>query len=239
MALNRPGLRVKYRIMLLAAPAAMLIGSAAQADKQDRAIRECKRSISDAYGVSKFRNVFAEPVGHDRFRVYGKIKARGNRYPFSCRVKRGWVQSYSYAGPHNRYDHDYYEDEHKTRNIAIGVGLAALAAAAIAASSGSQANDTETESPESGSGHDKTKPGHNLDKNHLEDECGEELGGRIRREHDGVHRIAFNQSQIEGNGSRLSGSGYIQWQQHQPSALEFSCSFDSSGRVTDSSYSFY
>jgi len=215
----------------------MMIGSAAQANKEDRAIHECKRSIRDAYGVSNFRNVFAERIGHDRFKVYGKVKSRGNRYPFSCRVKRGWVHSYSYNGPHHGYDND--KDDNTTRNIAIGVGLAALAAAAIAASGSSQPAETGTDSPQPGSDHDNPPYDNDIDKHYLEDECGEELGGRIRREHEGVRRIAFDHSQIEPSGSKLTGSGFIQWQQHQPSALEFSCSFDRSGRVTDSSYSFY
>ncbi len=226
---------MKHRIILLTAGIAMLIGSAAQASKQDQAIHECKQSIRDAYGVSNFRNVFAERIGHNRFRVYGKIRHRGDRYPFSCRVKRGWVQSYNYDGPHRNYDDEYDNDsrndrhDKKARNIAIGVGLAALAAAVIAASNKSQTSkSTESFSYNDG-----------IDKYHLEDECGEKLGGRIRREHEGVRRVEFDHSQIKHNGSKLTGSGHIQWQLEEPSALEFSCSFDRSGRVTDSSYSFY
>lgn len=229
---------MKHSIILLAAGLAMLIGSAAQANNQDRAIQQCKQSIRDAYGVSNFRNVFAERIGHKRFRVYGKIRNRGRSYPFSCGVKRGWVQSYNYDGPHKNYDDEYYYDndsrndrhDKKARNIAIGVGLAALAAAAIAASS---KNQTTSEPAESFSYND------GIDKFHLEDECGEALGGRIRREHDGVRRIEFDHSQIKHNGSKLTGSGHIQWQRDEPSALEFSCSFDRNGRVSDSSYSFY
>jgi hypothetical protein len=223
---------MRHAIILLAAGLTMLISSAAYANKQDRAIHECKQSIRDAYGVSNFRNVFAERIGHNRFRVYGKILNRGRSYPFSCGVKRGRVQSYNYDGPHRKYDDEYYNDsrhDNKARNVAIGVGLAALAAAAIAASSKNQT----TAPAESFSYND------GIDKSHLEDECGEELGGRIRREHDGVRRIEFDHSQIKHNGSQLTGSGHIQWQREEPSALEFSCSFDRNGRVSDSSYSFY
>ncbi len=204
------------------------------ASGEDKAIYECKNSIRNNYNVSDFRNVFADSIGHHRYRVYGKVRARGHRYPFNCTVKRGWVQSYSYDGPYgnrdNRYDRDDKHHSSTGKNIAIGVGLAALAAV-IAANAKKGGTSTSSESAFS---YDK-----HVDKYYLEDECGEALGGRVRREHHGVRKIEIDTSRVTHAGSTLTGKGLIHWQQDQPSDLEFSCQFDNDGSVRDSSYSFY
>lgn len=207
------------------------VSMSALAGGESAAISACKNSIRDNYSVSNFRNVSADKIGHHRFRVYGKVHQRGHRYPFNCSVKRGWVQSYHYDGPYGGWD-DNHKDKNRhsssDKNVAIGVGLAALAVAAIVASSNSK----------KGNGDDITYASH-VDKSFLEDECGESLGGRIRREHHEVNRLEIDHSEAKHSGRTLTGEGLIHWDDGQPSDVDFMCSFDGNGRVIDSSYSFY
>ena len=222
---------MKFNLSIALLLSASVVSMTALAGGEDKAISACKNSIRDNYDVSNFRNVFADKIGHHRFRVYGKVNHRGHRYPFDCSVKRGWVQSYHYDGPYGGRDNDYKDnDRHSSnKNVAIGVGLAALAIAAIVASSNSDKGNSDNDSSYT----------NNVDKQFLEDECGESLGGRIRREHHGVRRLEIDHSQAKHSGRSLSGEGLIHWQNRQPSDVEFSCSFDGSGRVIDSSYSYY
>ena len=156
------------------------------------------------------------------------------------------MQSYYYDGPHGDWDNEwsdggrYYDDEerhHKDkkhdRNVAIGVGLAAVAIAAVAAATKEQKKKQSPSSPDSFSYEE------HVDRPYLEDECGEELGGRIRREHNGVSRIELAQVKVEHEGAMLKGKGIIHWQHKQPSDFSYSCYFDKNGRVMDSAYRYY
>jgi len=214
--------RSRLSVMLVA----LLVSLAGNAQAtEEQAIQACQDRMRSEYDVNKFRNVFAERSGNHKYRVYGKVKIRGDRYPFSCRVKRGDVRSYSYNGPHG--------DRHKNseKNLAIGVGLAALAAAAIIAS-----NKNSNENAGFESAWDTNSP---VDKEYLEDECHDTLASRIRHEHDDVKRVRLNSSQLGHQGRKLTGRGHIRWDYGHPSELEFMCQFDRNGRVIDSYYSYY
>jgi hypothetical protein len=100
----------------------------ATASDLDDAQRLCQDRIREVYGVSKLRDVWAEQIGNNKFKVYGKVKADNQLYPFDCKVKHGQVQSYAYDGPHGRPKDD--DNSKLGTAVAVGAGLAIIAAIA-------------------------------------------------------------------------------------------------------------
>lgn len=203
------------KTLLLAGVAALALGSysTAFANEEDEAVRICERYISDEFGVDKFRNVWAEPKGHHKFKVHGNVKYQHDKHPFDCVVKRGHVKSYHYNGPHPGLagDDDGMSDNAK-KALAVGAGLAIVAALANAAKD---------------KGHGQT---------HMEDDCAEALAHRMRDDHHDSARFSITSSKLDGD--ILSGEGNVKWGHARPNHVEFSCLFQDH-RVDDTNYVLY
>lgn len=106
-------------------------------DKKD-AERDCENRLRDEYGLSDFRHESAEKIEGEShsFRVTGKVKVDGEKYPFSCEVKDRHVTSVSYDGP---------EPEGLGTSEKLAIGAAAAIAAGLIVSQ--LAGDEEDSSP--------------------------------------------------------------------------------------------
>jgi hypothetical protein len=195
---------------------------AASAADLYEAQRLCEDRIRDVYGVSKVRDVWAEQVGNDKFKVYGKVKADNQLYPFDCKVKHGQVQSYAYEGPHGRHKDD--DDSKLGTAVAVGAGLAIVAALAA-----SQSKDGgQSRSPGATFGRSQTA---------LEDDCHDAVEARVRHDQERWARVAFRNSRVSGD--QLSGQANVTYGDRQPHLATFTCYYDDYGRVVDSSYQLY
>ncbi len=217
-------------LLAAAVSLAVLIPSTASASSADQARSLCENKIRDVYGVSDFRHVTEEHLGHHKYMVYGKVKTRGHKYPFSCKWKRGYIKSYSYHGTHGNsysYDrsddrrHDDDDDSDLGKILAVGAGLAIVAALAS----------------HSGDDDDHRKSSLQMDKSFLEDDCQDELQSRIRDEHQSGARVHIKNSRVDGHD--LKGDANVRYPHGYPHHATFTCHFDHNGRVKDSSYHLY
>ena len=195
---------------------------AASATGLYEAQRLCEDRIRDVYGVSKLRDVWAEQVGNDKFKVYGKVKADNQLYPFDCKVKHGQVQSYAYEGPHGRHKDD--DDSKLGTAVAVGAGIAIVAALAA-----SQSKDGGQSRP-AGASHGRSQAA-------LEDDCHDAVEARVRHDQERWARVAFRNSRVSGD--QLSGQANVTYGDRQPHLATFTCYYDDYGRVVDSSYQLY
>jgi len=105
----------------------LAVPAAALAYSDDDAVKDCKKRLRDEYELTDFRNMSAEKLegeGH-KYKVTGKTKVEGDKYPVSCNIKDRHVTSVTYDGP---------EKKGMTGAQKAAVGVAAVAAtAAIAA----------------------------------------------------------------------------------------------------------
>jgi hypothetical protein len=195
---------------------------AANATGLYEAQRLCEDRIRDVYGVSRLRDVWAEQVGNDKFKVYGKVKADNQLYPFDCKVKHGQVQSYAYEGPHGRHKDD--DDSKLGTAVAVGAGIAIVAALAA-----SQSKDGgQSRSPDASHGRSQAA---------LEDDCHDAVEARVRHDQERWARVAFRNSRVSGD--QLSGQANVTYGDRQPHLATFTCYYDDYGRVVDSSYQLY
>ncbi len=199
---------------LSCATLALALQATAHAD-EDYATRVCKGKITDEYHLDDFRNVWAEQLGHHKWKIHGRVGHRGDYDRFDCTIQEGQVRSYHYEGSHSRYHDDDDDDtsDSKKAAVAIGAGLAIAALVAAARSS-------------SGS-----------DKSHREDDCSDELSRRLRRDHHKTASVHIRDSQSEGD--ELYGSGRVSWDHSRGNRIEFSCWFNDRDFVVDSEYKLY
>lgn len=113
----------------LAAALTLALGlpSGAFAYGKKDAERDCENRLRDEYGLSDFRHESAEEIegASHSFRVAGKVKVDGEKYPFTCEVKDRHVTSVSYDGP---------EPEGMKTSEKLAIGAAAAVAAGLIAS---------------------------------------------------------------------------------------------------------
>ena len=120
-------------------------GGAAFAYDTEDAIRDCEQRIRDEYQLTDLRNSYATQLPGDKhYRVEGKAKVDGDKYPWSCEVKDRRVTMTSFEGP-----------KHKGMSNAekIAVGVAAAVAIGVAASEASKESDDQRETYRSHSQH--------------------------------------------------------------------------------------
>jgi hypothetical protein len=184
--------------------------------------RLCEDKIRDVYGVNKLRDVWAEQIGNDKFKVYGKVKADNQLYPFDCKVKHGQVQSYAYEGPHGRHKDD--DDGKLGTAVAVGAGLAIVAAIAA-----SQSGDGERSK--------STSTSHGRSQSAIEDDCHDAVEARVRYDQERWGRVVFRNTHTSGN--QFFGQATVTYGDRQPRQATFSCYLDGYGRVVDSSYQLY
>lgn len=207
-----------WRFVVLFTLGMSLSGTSA-ASEETRAERLCTDKIRDVYGVDKFRNVWAERLGHHKFRIHGKVKIHHERYPFDCKIKRGHVKSYAYHGPNPRHDDHDDDDSNLAPALAVGAGLAIIAALAASAD---DSPDNQSSLP--------------VQKSVLEDDCHDQLQYRIRDEHYYRADVKMQDSHIDGHD--LKGHAKVKYGGTTHHA-NFTCHFQSNGRIRDAQYYLY
>ena len=205
-----PGVSAALLVTVLLSPVAF-------AAEEDRAKDLCKAKIEDVYGVNKFRNTLTERLGNHKFQVDGEVRFDHHSYDFQCKIKQGNVKSYSYGGPDRRHN----DDDDIGTAIAVGAGLAIIAA--IAASSDDDKHSARQELP--------------VAKTILEDDCHDMLQYRIRDEHDYTARVTLKEASLSGHD--LTGDAKVKYDRGSPHHATYTCHFDGSGRLKDSSYHLY
>jgi hypothetical protein len=130
---------IKTTLATTAITLTLAVPSAAMAYDEDDAIKDCKKRLRDEYELTDFRHMEAEKLegeGH-KYKVTGKTKFEGDKYPISCNIKDRHVTSVSYDGP---------EKEGMTDAQKAAVGVAAVAAAAAIASKMKEEKEVEVTS---------------------------------------------------------------------------------------------
>jgi hypothetical protein len=129
---------IKITLTTAAIMLSLAVPSAAMAYDEDDAIKDCKKRLRDEYELTDFRHMEAEKLegGGHKYKVTGKTKFEGDKYPISCNVKDRHVTSVSYDGP---------EKEGMTDAQKAAVGVAAVAAAAAIASKVKEEKEKEVE----------------------------------------------------------------------------------------------
>lgn len=115
----------------------LALPSLAMAYGKDEAIQNCEKRLRDEYSLTDFRNMSAEKLegeGH-KFKVTGKTKVNGDKYPVSCKIKDRHVTSVDYDGPKEK-------DMSNAKKLAVGA--AAVIAAAAIASKLKEGDDSES-----------------------------------------------------------------------------------------------
>jgi hypothetical protein len=116
--------------LALAAP-----GAAFAYDTED-AVRDCEQRIRDEYQLTDLRNSQGTQLGGDKhYRVEGKAKVDGDKYPWSCEVKDRRVAMTRFEGPKHK-------GMSSAEKVAVGVA-AAVAIGAAASQAGKHRQQTE------------------------------------------------------------------------------------------------
>ena len=218
---------MKYRVLFmlaLAVSATLALSSTVVASEEHQARKMCKSKITEVYGVDRFSDLLTDKLGHHKFKVQGKVRVHNHMYPFKCKIKNGHVKSYAYNGPHDRHPEHRYDDDDDDSNvgaaIAVGAGLAIIAA--IASQSGDDHQD---------------KSDINTSQSVLEDDCHDMLQYRIRDEHDATATVRMKSSRMSGRD--LKGEMKVKYLRRNDQRGSYTCHFNSSGRLLDSSYHLY
>ncbi len=229
---------MKIKIILLLIVSNLLFVSHSQATEIESTIL-CKNKMRSIYGMDEFRQVSAEKVGHHKYVVHGKVKYHHNRYPFNCRIKRGYVTSFHYNGPtesSENYDDDHHHSSHRGKNIAIGVGIAAIAAAVIA--NKNKTNQSMNTNNYSQNAYNNAYDSH-INNEDLEDSCHDSVDGRIKRNYKTIRRVNFTHDTIKHNKTQVVGDGRVSYYNGEHTGFSFTCQFNRNGHVIDTSYSIY
>jgi len=125
---------LRMHLAATAVTLALAAPSGAFAYGKDDAIRDCESRLRSEYGLSDFRSDSAEKLpGEDhQFKVTGKTKVDGEKYPFECQVKDRHVTSMTYDGP---------KPEGMDTAQKVAVGAAAAIAAGLIASKVSESSN--------------------------------------------------------------------------------------------------
>jgi hypothetical protein len=218
---------MKYRVLFMLAlvvSATLALSSTVVASEEHQARKMCKSKITEVYGVDRFSDLLTDKLGNHKFKVQGKVRVHNHMYPFKCKIKNGHVKSYAYNGPHDRHpEHNYHDDDDDSNvgaAIAVGAGLAIIAA--IASQSGDDHQD---------------KSDISTSQSVLEDDCHDMLQYRIRDEHDATATVRMKSSHMSGRD--LKGDIKVKYLRRNDQRGSYTCHFNSSGRLLDSSYHLY
>ena len=201
--------RLQFRTPLTVAAMtlAMAASSGAYAYGKDDAVRDCESHLRSEYGISDFRHESAEklPGENHPFKVTGKVKVDGEKYPFECQIKDRHVTSVKYDGP---------EPEGMSTAGKLAVGAAAAIAAGLVASELSK-GDEEKASTSSSSAHSSShgaKPSFDCAKAHEVEEliCKDaELADLDRSLASLYGAVMANSSASEQKHLRAEQSGWV------------------------------
>ena len=216
---------MKYRVLFmlaLAVSATLALSSTVVASEEHQARKMCKSKITEVYGVDRFSDLLTDKLGNHKFKVQGKVRVHNHLYPFKCKIKNGHVKSYAYNGPHDRHPEHSYDDDDSNVGAAIAVGAGLAIIAAIASQSGDDHQD---------------KSDINTSQSVLEDDCHDMLQYRIRDEHDATATVRMKSSHMSGRD--LKGEMKVKYLRRNDQRGSYTCHFNSSGRLLDSSYHLY
>lgn len=200
----------------------LVLSSTVAASEEHQARKLCKSKITDVYGVDRFSDLLTDKLGHHKFKVQGKVRVHNHTYPFKCKIKNGHVKSYAYSGPHDRHPEHSYDDDDSNLGAAIAVGAGLAIIAALASQSGDDHQD---------------KSDLNTSQTILEDDCHDMLQYRIRDEHDATATVRMKSSHL--NGRDLKGDIKVKYLRRNDQRGSYTCHFNSTGRLLDSSYRLY
>ena len=211
-------------MLALVVSATLALSSTVVASEEHQARKMSKSKITEVYGVDRFSDLLTDKLGNHKFKVQGKVRVHNHMYPFKCKIKNGHVKSYAYNGPHDRHPEHNYDDDDDDINvgaaIAVGAGLAIIAA--IASQSGDDHQD---------------KSDISTSQSVLEDDCHDMLQYRIRDEHDATATVRMKSSHMSGRD--LKGEMKVKYLRRNDQRGSYTCHFNSSGRLLDSSYHLY
>jgi hypothetical protein len=129
---------IKTTLATVAITLSLAVPGAAMAYDEDDAIKDCQKRLRDEYQVTDFRHMEGERLpgeGH-KYKVTGKTKVEGDKYPISCNIKDRHVTSVTYDGP---------EKKGLTDAQKAAVGVAAVAAAAAIAKAKKEEEEKQIE----------------------------------------------------------------------------------------------
>lgn len=91
------------RTSILMLSLALTAPGAAFAYGTDDAIRDCEQRIRDEYQLTDLRNSSGTQLSGDKhYRIEGKAKVSGDKYPWSCEVKDRRVTMTRFEGPKHK-----------------------------------------------------------------------------------------------------------------------------------------
>lgn len=110
---------------------ALVLPGVAVAYDKDAAIRDCETRLRSEYNLTDLRDAHATQLDGDKhFKVEGKAKVDGDKYPWTCEVKDRHVTTAEYHGP--KHKHQNKDDDMGTAEK-LAIGAAAAVAIGVAA----------------------------------------------------------------------------------------------------------
>ena len=129
-------IRALQRPSTLLLSLALTAPGAALAYDTDDAIRDCEQRIRDEYQLTDRRTSSGTQLPGDKhYRVEGRAKVSGDKYPWSCEVKDRRVTMTSFEGPKRK-------GMSNAEKVAVGLA-AAVAIGAAASEAGRDRGDSE------------------------------------------------------------------------------------------------
>ena len=184
----------------------------------------CAMSIIGS-GYKKMKDLKTVDKGHGKFRVTGSVKSPddGIRRNFVCNYRYNKVANWSMLEPgkttHNRPANHSNGHSDQNKNVAIGAGILAIAAIAAAAN-----NDKSKAHAAGGNPFD--------DRRYLKRECRHNIKHHIEM----AKKVKLTSAHLQNR--RLSGEGFVIFDDGYERSLTYSCDFDRRGRIHDGNYHF-
>jgi len=164
-------------------------------------------------GYEKPGSIRTENLGHDTYRIKGTVYSKDDRkrHNFKCKYRHGELVDWNVAWPSN--------DKKVNNKVAIGAGILAIAAIAAAAN-----NDKSKDHAAGGSPFN--------DRRYLKRECRHNLKHHIEM----AKKVRLTSAHLQSR--RLSGEGFVTFDDGYERSLTYSCDFDRRGRIHDGNYHF-
>ena len=182
----------------------------------------CAMSIIES-GYSKMKDLKTVDRGHGKFRVTGSVKSPDDRrrHNFVCNYRYNQVANWNLikqgGSTHNRSADNSNGHSRHNNNAAIGAGILAIAAIAAAANNDKSKNHAAGGNPFN-------------DRHYLKRECRHNIKHHIEM----AKKVKFTSAHLQNR--RLSGEGYVIFEDGYERSLTYSCDFDRRGNIHDGHY---
>lgn len=193
--------------------------TATQAYKIDAQDACAMQLISNGY--QKMQDLKTVDKGHGKFKVTGSVKSRddGKRHNFVCNYRYNRVANWSLVDTRRGTQNRPTGHSNHDKNVAIGAGILAIAAIAAAAN-----NDKDKAHAAGGNPFN--------DRRYLKRECRHNLKHHIEM----AKKVKLTSAHLQNR--RLSGEGFVTFDDGYERSLTYSCDFDRRGRIHDGNYHF-